>query len=257
MDNGEHMQQGASKGILEPTTNHVRFIACREVADKTMALYFERPADFSFKAGQFIDLMLLDPPETDSAGNTRALTIASAPSENCLMVVTRVRDSAFKRVLMNMPLQTMVNIEGPYGHLTLPEQAARPLVFLAGGIGIAPFRSMLIDAAANQRTHRFTLLYANRRLEDAPFFHELEDLQGTLSNYTFVGTMTQPAQARDPWLGETGYVDQAMLMRHVPGIDSPIYYIVGSSAMVSGCRSMLRKAGVRDHDIRTEEFVGY
>jgi len=248
---------GANKTETGSDTYQVKLIASREVANQTMAFYFERPADFAFKAGQFMDITLLDPPETDVAGGSRALTIASAPTENRLMVVTRLRDTAFKRVLMNMPLETMVNIEGPFGQLTLPENAARPLVFLAGGIGITPFRSMLFEAEAKNLLHRITLFYANRRLEDAPFLHELQDLQEKIPNFTFVGTMTQPEQSHVSGSGETGHVDQAMLMRHLQGIDSPLYYIVGPAAMVSGCRSMLIKAGVREHDIRTEEFIGY
>jgi ferredoxin-NADP reductase len=89
--------QASSSSANEPSPYQVRLIARREVAERTMALYFDRPADFSFKAGQFIDLMLLDPPETDSEGNARAFTIASAPSEEHLMVVTRFRKTSFKR----------------------------------------------------------------------------------------------------------------------------------------------------------------
>lgn len=252
-----HMNHRVNRTVTGPEIYQVRLIASREVAHKTMAFYFERPADFTFNAGQFIDVTLLDSPETASDGDSRTLTIASAPTENRLMVVTRLRDTLFKRVLMNMPLETTVKIEGPFGQLTLPENAARPLVFLAGGIGITPFRSMLVDAAAQSPPHRFTLFYSNRRSEDAPFLHELQDLQGKLPNFTLVGTMTQPEHSHVSWTGETGYVDQAMLMRHLQGIDSPIYYIVGPSAMVSGFRSMLVKAGVREHDIRTEEFIGY
>ncbi|GJL65701.1 MAG: hypothetical protein NPIRA05_06720 [Nitrospirales bacterium] len=251
------MNYGASRTVTGPEIYHVRLIASREVAHKTMAFYFERPTDFMFKAGQYIDVTLLDSPETESDDDRRALTIASAPTENRLMVVTRLRDTVFKRALMNMPLETMIKIEGPLGRLTLPDNAARPLVFLAGGIGITPVRSMLIDAAAKRLSHRFTLFYSNRRSEDAPFLHELQDLQGTLSNFTFVGTMTQPEHSHVSWSGETGYVDQAMLMRHLQGIDSPIYYIVGPSAMVGGFRSMLVKAGVCEYDIRTEAFIGY
>ncbi|GJL55638.1 MAG: hypothetical protein NPIRA02_27700 [Nitrospirales bacterium] len=257
MDNGLRVHHGVDNGIIEPTSNYVRFIACREVAHKTMALYFERPPDFRFDAGQCIELRVLDPPETDAVGDTRVFTIASAPSENGLMVVTRVRDTAFKRVLMQMPLQTMVNIEGPFGKLTFPEHIEKPLVFLAGGIGITPFRSMLINAVGNQHAHSVILFYANRRPEDASFLLELEDLQKTLPNYTFVPTMTQPKHSHVSWTGEIGYVDQAMLKRYVRRIVSPLYYIVGPSAMVRHYRSMLGTAGVREHDIRTEEFIGY
>ncbi|MEO8326915.1 MAG: FAD-dependent oxidoreductase [Nitrospirota bacterium] len=249
--------QESSLKAIEPSIFQVRLIARREVAQRTMALYFERPTGFSFKAGQFIDLILLDPPETDSEGNSRAFTIASAPSEEHLMLVTRLRDTAFKRVVTGMPFDTMVNIEGPFGNLTLPESAARPLVFLAGGIGITPFRSILVQAATQHLPHRFVLFYLNRHPEDAPFLEELQDLQRKISNYTLVGTMTQMEKSDCSWTGETGYLDHAMLTRHLQGIESPLYYIVGPPGMVKGLRKMLKIAGVHQADIRTEEFAGY
>ncbi len=242
---------------IEPSTYQIKLTARREVAERTVAFYFERPAVFTFKAGQFIDLMLPNPPKTDSEGNTRAFTIASAPAEDHLMVVTRLRDTAFKRVLLNIPLETEACIEGPFGNLTLPESTTRPLVFLAGGIGITPFRSMLVEAATQHLSHRLVLFYTNRRPEDAPFLHELQDLQQKISNYTFVGIMTKPEKSGVPWSGETGYLDHAMLTRHLQGIESPIYYVVGPPTMVKSFRTMLETAGVRKADIRAEEFSGY
>lgn len=126
----------------------------QEVAEGTMAFSFEKPAGFEFKAGQFIDVTLIDPPETDAEGDTRGFSIASAPYEEDLMVATRMRDTAFKRVLKTMPLGTEVRIEGPFGSLTLHNNVARPAVFLAGGIGITPFRSILLQAAKDKLPHR-------------------------------------------------------------------------------------------------------
>jgi NAD(P)H-flavin reductase len=72
-----------------------------------------------FKAGQYLDVTLLDPSETDSEGNVRRFSIASTPHEDTLMAVTRMRDTAFKRVLRTMPIGTAIKIEGPSGDLTL------------------------------------------------------------------------------------------------------------------------------------------
>lgn len=257
MDDVVSKDQISSVNAIASSSYRTRLIARSEVARKTMAFYLERPAGFSFKAVQSIDLMLLNPSETDSKGNTRAFTIASAPMEEHLMVVTRLRDTAFKRVLSHLPLETRVNMEGPFGRLSLPESVARPLVFLAGGIGITPFRSMLMQAALHHLPHRLVLFYSNRRPEDAPFLRELQDLQLKIPGYTFVGTMTQLENSDCPWAGETGYLDHAMLTRHLQGIRSPLYYIVGPPAMVKDVRAMLEKASVRHVDIRTEEFAGY
>src|ERR1700681_1360292 len=127
---------------------------CREVAGGTMAFWFEKPSGWTFKAGQYLDMTLLDPPETDSEGNVRSFSIASAPHEESLMVATRMRNTAFKRVLNAMPLGSAVKIEGPSGSLTLHDNVKRTAVFLAGGIGITPFRSIVLRAAKEKLPHR-------------------------------------------------------------------------------------------------------
>jgi len=115
------------------------------VAERTMSFRFAKPADWSYRAGQSVDMTLLDPPETDAEGNLRAFTISSAPRENVIQITTRLRDTAFKRVLQQVPPGTEVKIEGPFGDLRL-HHADRPAVLLAGGIGITPFRSILVEA---------------------------------------------------------------------------------------------------------------
>ena len=80
-----------------------RLVSRQEVAEQTTAFRFEKPQNWEFKAGQALDMTLLDPPETDAEGNIRTFSIASAPHEDTLMVATRMRDTAFKRVLKTMP----------------------------------------------------------------------------------------------------------------------------------------------------------
>lgn len=229
----------------------------RLVAEGTMAFHFAKPAQFVFTPGQFVDLTLLQPSETDAAGNTRAFSIASAPQEETLMVATRLRDTAFKRELQRMPIGTAVQIEGPFGNLVLHADQARPAVFLAGGIGITPFRSMVVHAAMQRSPHRMVLFYSNRRPEDAAFLDELQTLQEKNPHYRFVGTMTEPEKSARVWRGETGFITAALLSKHLVNVGSPIYYVVGPPGMVTGLRTMLKDAHIDDGDVRTEKFAGY
>lgn len=229
----------------------------RLVAEGTMAFHFAKPAQFVFTPGQFVDLTLLQPSETDAAGNTRAFSIASASQEETLMVATRLRDTAFKRELQRMPLGTTVRMEGPFGKLVLHADQARPAVFLAGGIGITPFRSMVVHAAIQRSPHRMVLFYSNRRPEDAAFLDELQTLQEKNPHYRFVGTMTEPEKSARVWRGETGFITAALLSKHLVNIGSPIYYVVGPPGMVTGLRTMLKDAHIDDGDVRTEKFAGY
>jgi len=226
------------------------------VAEGTMAFRFAKPVDWTYRAGQFIDITLLDPPETDGEGNTRGFSISSAPSEDVIMVTTRLRDTAFKRVLRTMPIGTRVKIEGPFGDLRL-HHAARPAVVLTGGIGITPFRSILIEAIRNGGlSYPVVVFHANRRPRDAAFLDELRVLAGQDANLTFVPTMSE-LDGSEPWEGERGRIDASMLRRHLDGVSNAIYYLTGPPGMVHGLRTMLVDAGVDEDDIRTEEFTGY
>jgi ferredoxin-NADP reductase len=234
-----------------------RLLGRDEVAEGTMAFYFEKPSGFDFKAGQSADLTLFNPPETDSEGNTRTLSIASAPFEDKLTFASRMRDTAFKRSLKRLPLGTGVKIDSAMGSFTLHKNSAKPAVFLAGGIGITPFFSVVRQADHERTPHKLYLFYSNRRPEDAPFLEALQKLGMTNSNFRLVGTMTKTAGSKNKWDGETGRIDKEMLSRYLSDLRGPIYYIAGPPAMVTGMRSMLVASSVDEDDIRTEEFAGY
>ena len=243
-------------GVSIKTTYLLKLQNRYEVAERTMAFEFEKPEPFVFKAGQSIDMTLIKPHETDAEGNRRAFSIASAPDERRLLIATRMRDTAFKRVLATIQIGTQVEIEGPFGDLVLHNDASRAAVFLAGGIGITPFRSILLQAKRDHLQHSLFCFYANRRPEDAPFLKELEALQKSHSR-TIIPTMTQMTPLDPSWNGEIGHIDHSMLARHLKFAMSPIYYLAGPPGMVTALHQMLKNAGVGDNDIRTEEFSGY
>jgi ferredoxin-NADP reductase len=229
----------------------------RDVAEGTMAFHLEKPPGFQFKAGQYMNVTLIDPPETDAEGNTRSFSIASAPFEADLVVATRMRDTAFKRVFRTLSLKSEVRISGPFGSFTLHADASRPAVFLVGGIGITPFRSMILQAAKDKLAHKLHLFYSNRRPEDAAFLDKLQETEKQNPNYKFVGTMTAMGNSKRPWQGATGYITREMLSTWVSDLNGPIYYTAGPPGMVAAMRQMLTTSGIGDDDIRTEEFTGY
>ena len=220
-----------------------------------MAFNFEKPEGFTFKAGQNADWFLINPPETDGEGNKRTFSLASSPSEDKLTIATRMRDTAFKRVLKSMQPGTEIAMEGPFGDVILHNNTAKPAVLLAGGIGITLFRSMVKDAAERKLDHKIFLFYSNRRPEDAAFLEELQTIENP--NYTFIGTMTEMDKSAKPWSGETGYINKEMLAKHLPDLALPIYYIAGPPAMVTALKEMLLPAGADPDNIRIEEFAGY
>lgn len=235
----------------------IRLIRSEVIAEDTMAFHFEKPEGFTFKAGQFGDWKLIDPAETDEEGSIRAFSFASAPFEPMLTFATRMRDTAFKRVLRTMQPGAEILLDAPAGSFTLHNKADIPAVFLAGGIGVTPVRSIVRQAAFDRLPHRIFVLDANDRPEDAAFLDDLLHAEKDNPNYTLVATMAHMEKSRHAWHGATGYITQALLESSIGDISQPIYYIVGPLAMVQAMRDILAAAGVDDDNIRTEEFSGY
>lgn len=224
----------------------VRLKSKKEIAKGTMAFEFEKPQGFQFTAGQFI-VVTLDIKETDERGNIRPFSIASVPYEKNIMIAMRMRDSAFKRHLKEMPLGTEVKIDGPKGFFTLPKKNDKPVVFLAGGIGITPVRSMILQAQHDKLSTKVFLFYSNRHKEDSAFLDEISDIK----NIKFIPTMTQD----DKWAGEHGRVNEEMISKYVKS--DALYYVVGPSAFIEAMMEILQKMGIEEDNIKSDEFVGY
>ncbi len=215
------------------------------IATGTMAFYFEKPVKFDFIAGQHVVLELINPPGVYDDGNRRVFCFASALYEKDLVFATRMRDTAFKWVLKTMPLGTELTMTGPYGSFVLHEDALRPAIFLVGGIGITPIRSMLLQAALEKSPREFYLFYSNRRTAEAAFLDELKSL--ALSHYKFIPIMSDAE----------GYIDQTKLSQRLGNMIGPIYYVVGPPGFVLAMCGMLNEMGINPDDIKTDQFSGY
>jgi ferredoxin-NADP reductase len=225
------------------------------VAEGTMAFRFSKPDGFVFEAGQAVSLELFEPPAEVGQGS-RTFSLVSAPFEPELVVATRMRDSAFKRALKALPDGADMRIDGPFGDLTLSD-TGRPAVFIAGGIGITPFMSMLRQAAEERSPQPLFLAYSNRRPEDAAFLDELQQLERKNKHFRLMATMTDMGKSAREWSGERNFVDADMLQRLVGDLAAPVFYVVGPPAMVEAMQWTLDGAGVAKDRIRTEEFYGY
>ncbi|HVS79923.1 MAG TPA: FAD-dependent oxidoreductase [Candidatus Paceibacterota bacterium] len=232
-------------------------ISKETVAEGTMAFHMKKPEGFVFLPGQNCDFTIVNPPETDAEGNIRTFSITSSPSESEIAIATRMRDTAFKRTLKNAEPGLQIQFDGPMGSFTLHEKASRPAIILVGGIGITPFMSIVKDAAERALPHKIYMFYSNRRPEDTAFLTVLQDLAKKNPNFAFVPTMTEMEKSGGTWDGERGYIDMAMIDRHVSDKNDAIYYMAGPQGMVAAMRKMLNDSGISNDDIKTEEFSGY
>jgi ferredoxin-NADP reductase len=228
----------------------------REVAKGTLFVTFDLLGEeVDFTPGQYFFVTLPDVGYQDDRGLRRHITVATSPGEKGVLgFATRMRDSAFKRSLGELPVGTDVEIEPPKGSFALPEDPARPLVFVAGGIGITVFRSMLRHIDEQRLPYRVTLVFSNRDRESAAFLDELQRLKEGSSNIRLILTMTQ-----DPgWQGEIRKVDAEFLREYLgEDLADSTFLVAGPPAMVDGVEKALVESGVEEEHVRAERYSGY
>jgi ferredoxin-NADP reductase len=228
----------------------------RDVAKRTLMVVFDLLGEeVDFRPGQYFWVTLLDPPYDDEKGPRRHITVVTSPTERGVLgLATRLRDSAFKRSLAALPEGTAVEVEQPKGSFVLPQETDRHYVFIAGGIGITVFRSMLRYIADEGLPHRVTLVHSNRDRESTAFYDELRELEAANPNLEIVYTMTQDSG----WEGETRRIDAEMLRDYLgETLDSYTYLIAGPPAMVDGVADALQGAGIPEDQVLPARFSGY
>jgi ferredoxin-NADP reductase len=227
----------------------------RDVAKGTLMVVFDLLGEeVDFQAGQYFWVTLLDPPYDDEKGPRRHITVVTSPTEHGVLgLATRLRNTAFKRSLAELPVGTEVDVEQPKGSFVLPQETDRHYVFIAGGIGITVFRCMLRYIADEGLPHRVTLVYSNRDRESTAFYDELRELEAANPNLEIVFTMTEDSG----WEGETRRIDADMLRAHLGDLDTYAYLIAGPPGMVEGVTGTLQEAGIPEDQIRSQGFSGY
>jgi len=222
-----------------------------------MAFWFDTNGRrYEFRAGQHADFVFPRPCMGSESDNSRTFSLASSPHDKePIMIAMRMRQTAFKDALKAAALGTKFIVSRPRGSFTLHTDITRPAVFIAGGIGITPIRSILQWATQERLPHKLYLFYSNRETDDAAFIEDLESMTVQNPNFTFVPTITRHKALARPY--EKSHVNREMLTRHLLGLNGPIYYIAGPSRMVNAITNMLNSSGVNEDDMRTEEFGDY
>jgi ferredoxin-NADP reductase len=168
-------------------------------------------------------------------------------------LATRLRDSAFKQTLQDLEVGDEVEVEEPKGSFLLPEDTSAEYVFVAGGIGITVFRSMLRYIADERLPYRVTLVYSNRDRESAAFLDELEELEARIDGLRLVLTMTDD----DGWEGQTRHLDADVLGELVDGLEGKTFLVAGPPEMAQSVADSLTAAGLPEDRVLADKFSGY
>lgn len=246
---------------------------CEHQDTDVMSFKFNRQDNFSrnsfnYAAGQyaFFDIGGV---YNDPEGPVRHFSLASSPTEEEIMISTRIRDTPYKKRLSSLEIGSKAKVTKPLGKFVLHDDYSKPAVLLSGGIGVTPFRSMIRYATDKQLPIRIVMFDSNRNIANTLYKEEFDEWLDKNKNLEIVYTITekeddnQPSSANDvnkEWKGERGRIDKAMLERHLNDneIKNSIYYICGPPGMLDALKGLLQDSiQVPKDQIRTEEFTGY
>lgn len=234
-------------------------LTLREIRQETptvISLIFDKPESFTFKPGQFLRWTYPVNP-CDERCNSRSFSISSSPTEDYLMMTTRLGPSALKKVLPNLKEGTQVRIAGPIGRFVLDE-SNDPIVMAVGGVGITPLRSMIKYILDTKSTRPVTLLYSNTTPEEIVFKQELVTWRNKENeNLRTVFTITKPEESKSPWTGKTGRIDEELIKEYIKDLHGVQYYTSGPLVMVQAMKELLKKLQIEENRVHAEIFPGY
>lgn len=230
----------------------VTFDRSEPIADHIISFYFRPVTPLRYTAGQFIELAL-DHPQPNERGIKHWFTLSSSPSEPLLAITTKFPaqgpTSTFKQTLRNLKPGHEVIMSDPMGDFVLPKDETIPLVFIAGGIGVTPMRSMVKWLHDNHERRNLHLLYGANTLDEVAF----RDL---FAAYGLPVTLILNQPPAD-WPGETGQLTAAKILELAPDADKKLYFISGPEPMVEALVAGLAQAGVDTRRLVGDYFPNY
>ncbi|MCE9541796.1 RnfABCDGE type electron transport complex subunit D [Candidatus Kaiserbacteria bacterium] len=211
----------------------------------------------AFKPGQYAEVTLAaDSP--DSRGNRRYFTLASSPTEDDVRLGIKfyAKPSTFKRYLAAFKTGAPILAGSIAGDFTLPRNKNQKLAFIAGGIGVTPFRSMVKYLTDTNEKRDVVLLYSNKTQEEIAYKNVFDAAEAAHAGFRAVYTLTD-GNVPHAWTGERGFIDAAMIVREVPDYKERMFFISGPRSMVTAFQHVLSDMGVPRRRIKTDFFPGF
>lgn len=228
-----------------------------QIAPDMVDFLFPLQKKLAFSPGQYME-WTLPHKKPDSRGNRRYFTIASSPTEDTLRIGVRFypNGSSFKKAMLQaVPTIPIVGAQVS-GDFTLPKNKDQKLVFIAGGIGITPFRSMIKYLVDRREKRPITLLYSNKMVEHIVYYDIFNAAQQTLGINT-VYTLTDVAKVPGDWRGSVGRIDARMIAQFVPDYKERLFYLSGPRSMITSYEDTLKRMGIKEKHIKKDYFPGF
>jgi ferredoxin-NADP reductase/nitrite reductase/ring-hydroxylating ferredoxin subunit len=224
----------------------------------------DKTTTLNYTAGQFA-FFDIGGVYDDPKGPIRHFTISSSPTENFIMFSTRIRDSPYKKRLSTLEEGANVKVRGPEGQFVLHQDYSKAAVFLSGGIGVTPFRSMIKYATDEQLPLKITMFDSNRNRDSILFKKEFDEWANKNKNLKIIYTISEDEQQQssstaNDWKGEHGRIDKAMILKYLDNniLNNSIFYICGPPSMLKAMQSLLQdNLEIPRERIKIEEFTGY
>jgi ferredoxin-NADP reductase len=228
-----------------------------EVAKLTCYAEFDlQGQDVDFIPGQYFFVTLKPDDEEHKDELTHHFSIVNSPNQKSTLALTtrlRLGQSAYKRTLNEAQVGDEVEIGKIAGSFVLPESPDKPVVFIALGIGITPYISMLRYAFEENKDYSFTLIYSDNETQSMPFLDELKQMEKEHPNFKLVPVVTQD----ENWEGEKRHIDADFLKDYLDDIKNVLYYISGPPSAVTAVSDNLKGANIPEENIKTDNFSGY
>ncbi len=228
-----------------------------KLAPNVYDFIFARPPQMAFAPGQYME-WTLGHNDPDSRGNRRYFTLASSPTEPELRVGVKFykKSSSFKKAMLAMDEQTEIVANQLAGDFVLPDNPNEKLVFLAGGIGVTPFRSMIQYLMDTYQRRPIVLFYANKTADEILYREVFDRAQRDLG-IEVIYTLTDARKLPASWKGRVGRLSSKLIQAVVPEYQNCTFYISGPNAMVDSFNGLLRDLGVAPARIKTDFFPGF
>lgn len=220
---------------------NVTLLKKEQITKNAYAFHFSKPRSFTFQAGQYIK-MKLSVKNPDNRGTSRYFTISSSPTEKDLLIITKIGKSSFKQALSKLKPGEKVQIRGPWGDFVLPQKSTKEFVFLAGGIGLTPFRSILKNNFDTKKKISIFMMNSYSDISAAELSSVLEEFK-KLPKFSLEIILER--------------INADLLHKYLDSSKKYVYYISGPEKMVSTLAADLTKKGVREESIKIDDFPGY